>query len=231
MTTSNSTQEWQTYQAKVMARGASAPDTSKFYIGLVNTSNLSTGSTIVDFVGAELLPTNGYSRLPISFSGDGTYNSTTKRHELPAISATITANGGSLQFQTAFLIANGTSDASQLIASVNPSTDRITINNHGFTNGKSLIFTADALSSIPSGISPSTIYKVANATTNDFQIQSSGSLINIADSGSGSIRARSADGVVWNFLVNDSPISIIDGQTCTINLNLNFANIGSANGV
>lgn len=221
------TNAWIAESAKILFRGNTAPDPTKFRLCLANTAALSRTSTLAEFISSELLPTNGYSRSLGNFSGDGVYDTTDQRYE-NAIAASFTASGGSLQFQTAFLLANSSSIASKSFtnAEVNATTDVITINGHGFSNGDKLVFTADTLATLPGGIVANTIYTVASATTNTFAIG-----VDITNTGSGTFRARSANGIVVAYAIESSPITVPDGQGYSYNIPLAVLNTGYVTGV
>ncbi|MEH2201173.1 hypothetical protein [Nostoc sp.] len=225
---------WISQSAKILFRGATPPDTSKFRLCLANTATLSRSSSLADFLASELLPNNGYARASANFGGDGSYDSTDQRHELPTISASFTASGGALQFQTAFLIANSLAVSSKSFtnANVNATSDRITIAAHGFVNGDKLVFTADSLATLPGGITSGIIYQVASVTTNDFQLQPNGdgTTIDITDTGSGTFRARSANGIIVAYAVESSPITVPDGQGYSYQIPLVVLNSGYVTG-
>ncbi|WP_445634568.1 hypothetical protein NSTC745_06389 [Nostoc sp. DSM 114161] len=181
-----------------------------------------------DFIANELLPSNGYARIDASLSNDGSYDTTDQRHELPTINAAFAASGGSLQFQTIFLIADSVAISSKSFtnANVNATSDRITITNHGFVNGDKLVFTADALAFLPGGITAGTVYTVTNVTTNDFQLTG----VDITDTGSGTFRARSANGIIVAYAVESTPITVADGQGHSYQIPLVVLNSGYVNG-
>jgi len=74
--------------------------------------------------------------------------------------------------------------AKQTITSVSDSTDKITLNAHGFVNGDELRFYGDDLAD---GLNVTTRFYVINKTTNDFEVSltSGGSAVNIVDAGTG----------------------------------------------
>lgn len=224
------TNAWISQSAKILFRGATPPDTAKFRLALANTASLGRTNSLADFISNELLPINNYARATANFSGDGSYDTTDQRHELPTISASFTASGGSLQFQTAFLIADSLAISSKSFtdANVNATSDRITITAHGFANGDKLVFTADALATLPGGIVAGTIYQVSSVTTNDFQLQPNGgdSTIDITNTGSGTFRARSANGIIVAYAVESSPITVPDGQGYSYQIPLVVLNSG-----
>ncbi|MEH2148614.1 hypothetical protein [Nostoc sp.] len=221
------TNAWVSQSAKILFRGSTPPDAAKFRLALANTASLGRTNSLADFISNELLPTNNYARAAGNLSGDGIYDTTDQRHELPVISASFSASGGSLQFQTAFIIADSSAVSSKSFtnSNVNATSDRITITNHGFVNGDKLVFTADTLATLPGGISAGTVYTVASATTNDFQIG-----VNITDTGSGTFRARSANGIIVAYAVESSPITVPDGQGYSYQIPLVILNSGYVNG-
>lgn len=227
------TNAWITESSKILFRGSTAPDATKFRLCLANTATLGRSSSLVDFITNEMLPINGYDRQSANFT-DGTYDTTDQRLELPTVNASFSASGGSLQFQTVFLMANAKAIASKSFtnSNVNATTDRITITSHGYSNGDKLVFTADALATLPGGISSGTIYQVASVTTNDFQLQPNGggSTVDITDTGSGTFRARSANGTIVAYAVESSPVTVADGQGYSYNLPVVVLNSGYVTG-
>lgn len=222
------TNAWVSQSAKMLFRGITPPDTTKLRLALANTATLGRSNSLADFLASELLPVNGYARVFANLGSDGSYDTTDQRHELPTISASYAASGGSLQFQTPFLIANSAATASQSFtnANVNPTSDRITIASHGFVNGDQITFTADALAVLPTGIVAGTVYTAANVTANDFQLTGA----NITDTGSGTFRARSANGIIVAYAVEASPITVPDGQGYSYQIPLVVLNSGYVNG-
>ncbi|MEH2393689.1 MAG: hypothetical protein V7K21_19180 [Nostoc sp.] len=225
---------WISQSAKILFRGSTPPDASKFRLCLANTATLSRSSSLADFITNELLNNFGYTRAFANFGSDGSYDTTGLRHELPIIGASFSALGGSFQFQTAFLIADSTavSSISFTNSNVNPSSDRITITAHGFVNGDKLVFTPDALATLPGGIAAGTIYQVSSVTTNDFQLQPNGggTTIDITDTGSGTFRARSANGIIVAYAVESTPITVPDGQGYSYQIPLVVLNSGYVTG-
>jgi hypothetical protein len=228
------TNAWIAQSAKILFRGAAVPDAAKFRLCLANTATLTRGTSLVNFINSELLPNNGYTRALANIV-DGSYDTVDQRYEFPVFTASFTASGGALQFQTAFLMADASAVASKSFtnSNVNPTSDRITITSHGFVDGDKLIFTADALATLPSGIAASTIYQVASATTNDFQLQPNGggSTVNITDTGSGTFRARSANGIIVAYATESSPITLADGQSYSYQIPLVVLNSGYVTGI
>ncbi|MBW4677139.1 MAG: hypothetical protein KME52_24980 [Desmonostoc geniculatum HA4340-LM1] len=229
------TNNWISQSAKILFRGSTPTDATKFRLALANTALVTRTSFLADFIASELLPINGYGRADASFSNDGSYDTTDQRHELPTINAAFAASGGALQFQTVFLIADSLAVSSKSFtnANVNATSSRITITAHGFANGDKLTFTADALATLPGGITTGVIYQVASVTTNDFQLQPNGggSTVNITDTGSGTFRARSANGIIVAYAVESSPVTVADGQGYSYQIPLVVLNSGYVTGI
>lgn len=228
------TNAWIIQSAKILYRGTTPPDASKFRLCLANTAALTRTSPVEDFISSELVVSNGYGRASANFSGDGSYDTGDQRHEMPVVNASFAAVGGALQFQTVFLMADAVATPSKSFtnAEVNPTTDTITITNHGFSDGDKLVFTADTLATLPSGINASTIYQVAGATTNTFtlQLDGGGSTINITDTGSGTFRSRSANGIIVAYAIESNPITVPDGQGYSYQIPLVVLNSGYVSG-
>ena len=99
---------WIQREISVMLLGSTAPDPTKFFFCLADSSTLTDSSTAAAFFAAELpIGTNGYSRKPITFTGPSIYDNAAKTAMIPTQTISWTPVGGSLQFQTAFLIADG----------------------------------------------------------------------------------------------------------------------------
>lgn len=221
------TNDWITRTAAILFRGGTPPDSTKFRLCLANTATLTRSSSLADFFSSELLPNNGYARATVNFSGDGSYDTTDQRHEMPTLAASFTASGGSLQFQTAFIIADSVATASKSFtnSNVNAVTNKITITSHGFSNGDKLVFTADSLATLPGGITAGTVYTVNNATINDFEIG-----VDITNTGSGTFRARCANGSIVGLFVEDNPITVPDGQSYSYQIPVVTLNSGYVTG-
>ncbi|MFN6475369.1 hypothetical protein [Nostoc sp. DedQUE07] len=227
------TNAWISETAKVMFRGATPPAIDEFYVGLANTSSLGRASTIANFVSNEITD-QGYTRTQLTLSGDGSYNTGANRHELPTATLIFTAGASSLQFQTAFLLANAHPLASRTFtnSNVDAATDRITIANHPWVSGDRLVFTPDDVATLPTGIVAGTIYQVLTPTTNDFAIAAvnSSTPINIQNTGSGNFRARSANGIVSIFAIESAPITILPGRSYSYTVPIALLNTGFVSG-
>ena len=206
------TNDWISRSARILYQGTSPPDKDSFYVALSTSNILTRDSTIAEFISSELLPENGYQRVNVNFGVDGIYNSVENRFELPAINPSFTASGASLQFQSAFLIADGKPFSSLELSPVNISSGEnlITFTAHPFVDGDKVVFSADETSSLPSGINSLQVYTVSEATPDSFKIDST-----IAGNGSGTFYIRSANGNIVAATIEDSPITVFDGQQYT----------------
>ncbi|MEH2067919.1 MAG: hypothetical protein V7K47_07085 [Nostoc sp.] len=233
MTQAIFTNAWISQTAKTMFRGAAPPVSNKFYIGLAQTDSLSRNSPLASFISNELSSAD-YTRLQFNLADDGGYNTNTNRHEFSPVTITFTPSTTTWQFQTAFLLANGHSVASMGFSSsdVNSATNRITISNHPWTSGDRLVFTADDLATLPTGIDAGTIYQVLSPTTNDFALAlvNSSVAIDIQNTGSSTFRARSANGIIATFAIEPSLITLLPGQPHSYQIPIALMNTGYVNG-
>jgi hypothetical protein len=218
--------DWISYKAKMQYRGATPPNPAKFFMCLADTNLLSRTSAKSEFFAAELKAQNGYQRAAIVFGSDGVYSNTNKRHEMPLVTATYSAVGGALQFQTVFLIADGSPNAPKSFAAadVNASSNVITIASHGLTSGDEIMVDAEAGSTLPSGLSAGTLYKAIGVSTDNFQISSDGATAIDIGAGSGTFRLRYANGKIHSFDVSTDSQLIQAGRTGDIYLTLAEAN-------
>lgn len=235
MPTSKFTNSFQTRQALVMYRGATSPAVGTFYMCLADTNTLDQDNVIEDFVAAELPVGNGYSRQLVTFSSDGTFDLTDNRHEIEPDLVTFTASGAALQYQTAFVLQDASATANQAFApgDVDAGTDTITITAHGLTTGDFVVFTPDAASSLPAPLVSGTKYEVFNALTNTFQVTTvgGGSAIDLTTVGSGTFKVRDASGDIAWYILEDSQITINDGDSRSFQQPIIVANVGFVTGV
>ena len=106
----------------------------------------------------------------------------------------------------AFIIKGGVKSVATVVKrsiSVNTSTNVITANGHGYSNGDKVVFTTN--NTIPTGLNTYTVYFVIDKSTNDFKVSliSGGSAVNITGAGT--------DSYVYNFTVTtDTQVKLID---------------------
>ena len=224
-----------TYKAKILYRGATPPNSAKYYLCLANTTSLTRASTKADFVGSELPQINGYARQAVTWATDGAFSNTTKRHNMPDSVATFQASGSSFQFQTYFLLADASANASKPFApsAVNASTNVITITAHGLANLDTIMFAADAGSTLPAGLAASTLYTAKNITTTTFEVwDSAGSaVIALTGTGSGTFTLKYANGTAVSLEVRSSVALLQPNQVLTYTLTLAEMNVTYGNGV
>ncbi|MDJ0677602.1 MAG: hypothetical protein QNJ36_19835 [Calothrix sp. MO_167.B42] len=224
------TNDWISRAANILFRGGAPPNQAQFYLCAANTAALSRASNLADFISNELAVENGYSRIAIDFgNGAGTYDTNDQRHELPNATGAFTASGGALQFQTIFILADANPIASLNFSptNVDATTDTITINNHGLVNGDNVIFTPDSLAVLPGGINQGTIYTTTNTTTNTFQLTG----VDITNTGSGNFKTRTANGSTVLFGVENTAITVPDGQSYSYSIPVVTLNTGYVQGV
>jgi hypothetical protein len=202
--------------------GGTLPNAAKYYLCLADTTLLTRASTRADFIAAELLQTNGYARSNLVFSA-GSFSNPNKRYDAALVTGSFAASGGSFQFQTAFLIANGHATANKTISDtdINASTNTITATAHGLSNGAEVLLTAQGGSTLPSGITSGTIYTVIGTTTNTLQLSSDGvSAIDITSTGSGNFYVRYVPDRIVLLDVLSDPRLLLDGKSYEYDLYL-----------
>ncbi|MGL5062546.1 MAG: hypothetical protein ACRC62_21420 [Microcoleus sp.] len=206
------TQKYITDDALWRVGRRAAPSQTGFYMCLSTSNTLTAASPVADFLTTEVTG-NGYARQPITYSADGTFNTTTSRHELPQVTTSFTATGGSIVWRSSFVIYDGRVESSATLpaANINISTDVITLNAHGLANGEELII-GNNFSPV-GGLISNTIYKACNVTTNTFQVSSDGTTpIDLTSVGAGNYRLYYAKGSVKSFVTRPSDETIANGS-------------------
>lgn len=235
MPTSKFTNSFETRRTLVMFRGATAPVAGTFYMCLADTNTLTQDNVIEDFVAEELPVGNGYSRQLVTFSSDGSFDLTDNRHEIEPDLVTFTASGAALQYQTAFVLQDADPVANQNFApgDVDAGTDTITITAHGLVAGEFITFTPDVASTLPAPLVSGTKYEVFNDTVNTFQVTTVGgvSAIDLTTVGSGTFKVRNAAGDIAWYILEDSQITINDGDSRSFQQPIIAANTGFVTGV
>tara|TARA_Y100000004_G_scaffold3773_1_gene4507 strand:- start:3934 stop:4335 length:402 start_codon:yes stop_codon:yes gene_type:complete len=91
-------------QAELARVSGDAYESKSYRISLGNngTSGLTAESTTSDWDGVKLSG-NGYADVTGTISS-GSYNTTTQRYEMPQLEATFTASGGSLTYDTVYVV-------------------------------------------------------------------------------------------------------------------------------
>lgn len=187
---------------------------------------LTADSNIDSLFATELLPDGGYTRvaIPIAESA-GSYDSTTGELSLPQIIATFTASGHPVQWQSAFVLLSGSPywGKSFTWADVNPAADTITLRAHELSNGDRLIITVEPTGVLPSGINSTTRYYVESVTPDTIKLHTTPQLntrVDITDTGAGTFQARYANGRIAAIVVEDAPVTLLDGQSYTYQITL-----------
>lgn len=192
----------------------------------LSTAALNANSSNEDIFASELLPVYGYSRINSTFGNDaGTYNAQSLSFALPQIQATFTANGGVVQWQSAFVLIGGSAIASKSFteANVNPATDRIEMRQHGLTNGDRLVFTAETTGVLPGDINSTTRYYVGVIDSLTVELYTDAALttkVDITSTGSGTMYARYASGAVAAVVQESAVVQLLDGQSYSYLINL-----------
>lgn len=210
------TNDWISFTEQLLYRGeGSVPNPSKFYLCASASTSLTRATSFADFIRAELKPEFGYDRQNVLWSADGAYSNTNQRYELPTVTTTWTASGGTLQFQTVFLLANAHSKASEAFSPTNVSGSTVTIAGNLLSNGDTVIPVADAGSTLPAGLTTNTAYTVLNVNsgTGAFQFSSNGTTaISLTDAGTGTFRLKYATGMAVLLQVESAAISLQSGR-------------------
>ncbi|HEY9651398.1 MAG TPA: hypothetical protein V6C95_12095 [Coleofasciculaceae cyanobacterium] len=97
---------WCVQSQRILRGELSAPSSSGFRLLLCN-GGVDRTSTMNEIADAEVSG-NGYSRQALDFAGAGTveYSNTTRRADIPALSVTVTASGGAIEFDTLVVVAD-----------------------------------------------------------------------------------------------------------------------------
>lgn len=220
---------WISHSSDVVFRGTTAPDSSKYYACLIDDSvTISRTSSLIAVIAGEVPKINGYDRNNISFLA-GTYDTLEQRYEYPNIDLSWSASGGSYDFRSLVIIADGKAIAPRAFtnANIDTGTDVITINAHGFTSGDKVIFAKATGATLPSGVAELTEYTVASATTNTLQLTG----VNFATAGSGTFYLKSVDGQLVAWHSEPANVTILDGQTQPFTIPTAHFNAGYTTGV
>lgn len=219
---------WIEYASDAVYRGEAPPDETKFYLILLDSTPITRTSTIAEIITAEVLTDTGYARENVVFEA-GTYSTPNQRLEYPPLTASFITSGGSIQWQSAVILADASAIASSSFtaSNVNAVTDVITINAHGNINGDKLIFVPAALATLPSPLAEGTLYTVSEATTNTFKLSG----INISDTGSGTFYAKNATGKLVCFGTENTTVTLESGSTQPFTIPSAFMNTEYTTGV
>ncbi|MBE9178590.1 hypothetical protein IQ268_08465 [Oculatella sp. LEGE 06141] len=213
-----------------MFRGAAAPNPALFSLLLCNpVAPLTRQSSAYDVIASEVAQTTGY--VPQPYLADvGTYDSVQKRFELPSEMLTFSAAGGTIQFVQAVLWQGRSGAANKPIAAVDLVNSQLQVAAHGGTDGDRVIVTSS--DTVPGGIAAQ-IYYLKSVSANLIELYQDQALltkVNLTNAGAGDHTLRFANGYpVW--VATYDLITISDGNTETIAVEINVLNSGNANGV
>lgn len=212
----------QTYISDVAlwtAARKSAPAAGTLFIGLSTSSTVTPASSIIDFLATEVTG-NGYARQPLTYTADGSFNTTTNRHELPQLLPQFTASGGSIVWRTAFALYGARVESRVQIpaANVNITTNVFTTTAaHGLAVGESIMFTDGGSSGLPAPLAVQTIYVVQSVpTTTTFTVATvaaPSTAIDITTAPGGPYNLHYAKGSVQSYVIRPSNETITNGSS------------------
>lgn len=214
--------EWTSRKARILYRGEAAPNPTRFYLCLTDNVALGRASTIADWVGAELPRGNGYDRRQLLWSTDGEFSNASKRHELPQVTAAWQATGGSLQFQTWFLLADAHSRASESVdaSAVTAATSSLSIPGHLFSTGDRFVLKEQPGGVLPAPLVTGTVYTAIVSGGTIKPATSTGTPIALQNSGSGAFWVKYASGTATLVEVGSTPILLQDGQPAELDIDI-----------
>lgn len=212
--------EWTSRKARILYRGAAAPNPAKFYLCLTDNVLLGRANSIADWVAAELPVGNGYDRCPLVWAADGDFSNLDKRHDLPSVTATWTASGGSLQFQSWFLLADAHGRASESVdaSAVTVATSTIALPGHLFSTGDRFVLEEQPGGVLPAPLVAGTPYTTIVSGGGIKPATVAGMPITLQNAGSGSFWVRYASGTIVLAEIADAPILLQDGAPAEIQL-------------
>lgn len=180
----------------------------------LSSQSLAFDSTPETAFSSELLPINGYQRIKSAIA-DTEPTKIGSSLELPPIKASFTASGGSLTWQSVFVILGGSDISAKSFEAddVTPTADAIALTDHGLANGDRLMFSGDAL---PGGISGTIRYYVRVLSANSISLYTDAALttlVNISSSGSGIMQARYASGIIAAIIAESPAIALEANQS------------------
>ena len=171
----------------------------------------------------------GYTRKSITYSTASNFYNTELRDRFDPITTTWTATGGTLQFSSLFLLANGSAIAN---ASCTISSSKIISTGHGLASGDEVCFT-NISGTLPMEVQSNTLYKVLNSTANDFDIATiAAPTIPITISAtSGTYRLNYATGQLVEFHIEDSPRTRQSGLSYSVEMDRAIGGMTYGNGI
>ncbi len=175
-------------------------------------------SSLGDWLENELLTTNGYNRAQFTIASAGSYDSPNREQDLPQGAATFSGSGSGFTYRTAITVRGGSTRS--LIgtitdASVNTTTNRLTITGHGSVSGEALVLHPLFGDTLPSPLAAGTIYYSAPFDANTISLFADSGLVSGVDlttTGTGSFRVRNASGTVVSIDISPSDRTIAAGS-------------------
>jgi hypothetical protein len=228
--------DWITRKGEILYRGATPPDADKFYFCLTDSSLLNRSSSLADFISAELPVELGYQRKKIKWEDPGVFSNSNKRYELPRQEAEFVADGGSLQSQIAFLLADAHARAAETIGSSNVTAGGANLftvsGGHLLSTGDKFMLTPDAGSTLPDPLEEGTVYTAIGASSTNFQPSIDGlTAVTLSNVGSGTFRVKYASGSVVLLFIDEDPIITPDTKPLIYDLDIVEMNTLYAAGV
>jgi hypothetical protein len=195
----------------------------------------------------QLATTIGGSAIAIFSTGSGSfalkvgarnYSDANNRVELDNERFTFVASGGQIAHQGFFTLWGAAANANIVISTINATSDQITTSSaHVLATGDAVMITAD-VGTQPAGTSGTTIYyaRVISSTVvtlhpTAIDSVNNSNTINIADSGTGTIRLRYANGAIDQNGYGPQAVTIGDTQIQRFQVTAYVPNTGIGNGV
>ena len=219
MATTYQMDSWVQYVNQLLhLSSVSIVDRTLYKLCLSAATDFTQAMTIAEIISRELLPINGYDRKTMTWAGPGTLDSGNHRHDMEEITTTWTGSGGDFSFQTAILLADCPDNTpSYLISSVNSGTDLITTSSAHFRSQDDPIMIESDGGSVPAGSDRTTLYyaDVVSSTTLKLLDAPAGSVVDLTDTGSGTLYIRNAKGTPRYYIAETTSLTVFDAITFT----------------
>jgi hypothetical protein len=177
-------------------------------------SLINSQTAIADILAAELPEANGYARTTLSTTPTSSaWNPSSSAWEI-TWNQSYSAVGASLVYNAGVILFQGSTTANKT-ASINPSTNRLTVTAHGLTNADPVTLTVDTGGTYPSNgqsVTGSTLLYAKSIDANTIELYTDVALttiVDFTDSGSGTRRIRYAKGDWDVVVVPVTPVTII----------------------
>jgi len=209
--------------AEVYYGSRSKPTTLRgILLNLASFSGIDDQTSFATLLQGELPAINGYARATLGAPDSSAYNGTLGGWQLK-FDRSFSASGADLDYNAIALCPDAASVAN-LVATggVNPSTNQVTVNAHGLTDGTRVTLTVDTGGTYPTNgnsVTGATLLYAKNISVNVLELYTDSGLTTIVDwtsAGSGAMRLRNASGD-WDILTTlDVPQTITSGSSKTI---------------